>query len=577
MTQPEILRLLKKKANFKNGSEGIGKAIFDISGGSPLLATILGKSLQSEAAVASEQDWVVDELHSYESQKGTARVLGACYMRLAPELKPCLLYLGQFPQGQDIEFEKLYLLLVAENLISSKESKISPQSLKHYLEELAGKKLVEVQEDVVSDSGMYKSCRLHDQVRELCKFKGLDEEFFEVVDLGSSTKVGLHSRRLAIDLSKYRGDDNSIQFNSRDTLKKILSLLIFDTFESAEENSEWPSGINDLKELIHLRILNFDRVDFKVRKVPRGMDRLVLLRYLSFRGCWLEELPSSISNLTQLETLDLVVEADCKVTIPNNIVTNMKRMMHLYFPRLYETSGKRVQLQGLERLEILVNFDTEACDVKALSQLKNLKTLSTISYGHSEDLAAVIDFINDQQQGLQLHHSSVEIRSFDCYNRHSVSALKKLVRCQLVQSIHIEGQVGELQRTEEGGEKVSELILDGSELEDDPMGYLGMMFHNLRSLVLSNNAFLGGEIVISAELPLPNLRSLKLQNLQYLEKLRVETGAMPRLSSLQIEGCACLLQLSIPKELDDRLTKAQGDNRGDAYSIMPPPKAFNIS
>lgn len=500
-------------------------------------------------------------------------------MTLAPELKPCLLYLGQFPLGEDIEFEKLYLLLVAENLISPKQSKISPQSLKDFLGELAGKKLVEVQEDVVSDCGIYKSCRLHDQVREFCKFKGLDEEFFEVVDLGSSTKVGLHTRRLAVDLSKYRGDDNSIQFNSRDTLKKILSLLIFDTFESAEENSEWPSGINDLKELIHLRILNFNGVDFKVRKVPRGMDRLVLLRYLSFRGCWLEELPSSVSNLTQLETLDLVVQADCKVIIPNNIVTNMKRMLHLYFPRLYETStGKRVQLQGLERLEILVNFDTEACEVKALSQLKKLKTLTTISYGHSDDLAAVIDFINNQQQGMHLRHASVEIRSFDCYNRGSVSALKKLVRCQLVHSIHIEGQVGELPKTgDEGGEKVSDMVLDGSELENDPMGYLGMMFHNLRSLVLSNDAFLGGEIVVSAQVPFPNLRSLKLQNLHYLEKLGIERGAMPRLSSLQIEGCACLVELSIPKELDDRLTKAQRDNRGDAYSVMPPPKSFNIT
>ncbi|KAH6834675.1 hypothetical protein C2S53_019817 [Perilla frutescens var. hirtella] len=569
LTKPDILMLLSNEASFKTGSEKIGEAIFDISCGSPLFATILGKSLQPEAATAGDQ--LVDELVSYIPQKGKPQVLGVCYKRLAPELKPCLLYLGQFPQGQEIEVEKLYLLLMAENLIISPKEE-SKTSLQSSLKDLARRKLVQVQEDYKS------SCRLHDRVREFCKSKGSDEELFEIVDFESSIKVGPHTRRLAIYLSKYRGD-NPIQFHSQDTLKKILSLLIFDTFESAEEKSEWPSEINDLKEFSHARVFNFDGVDFTVRKVPRGIDRLVLLRYLSFRGCRLEELPPSMSNLTQLETLDLVVHADCKkMLIPNNTFAKMTRMLHLYLPRLYAASnGKaKVQLQGLERLEILVNFDTEACDVKVLSEFKNLKTLSTISEGQANDLEDVIKFINGQAEKLQ--HSSVDITSFDCYNRGSASALKKLLECQFVHSIHIEGRISELpDELDSPAEKVAEIFLDGSEIEDDPMNYFGTTFQNLRSLALSNDAFLGSEIVISAESMFRNLRSLKLKNLQYLEKLTIEQGAMVELSTLIIEGCGCLEEVSIPKKMHDKLQKAQGDNGGDVYSVMPLPPTFNTT
>ncbi|KAH6829189.1 hypothetical protein C2S53_011759 [Perilla frutescens var. hirtella] len=594
LSEQEILDLLGNEAS--SITEEVGKAISDISGGSPLFATILGISLQQSAA--GDHQLVINELRSYESQKGKPQVLGVCYKRLAHECKPCLLYLGQFPQGQDIEVEKLYLLLMAENLIISpkEESKTSLQSLEGYLKKLADRKLVQVQEGTLSRGRTHKSCRLHDQVREFCKFKGSKEEFFEIVDLGSRPpkKIGLHTRRLAIYLSKYRADESiqfesqetvqkieSIQFESQETVQKILSLLIFDTFESAaERKSEWPSDINDLKEFKNLRILNFDGVDFKVRKVPRGMDRLVLLRYLSFRGCRLGELPSSMSNLTQLETLDLVVHEDCKMVIPSNILTNMKRMVHLYLPRQYESNRKtKLQLHGLERLELLINFDMDVCDFQSLSEFTNLKILSTISKGNTEDFDKIINLMTEQAKARRLHYLSVDITSFDCYNRESVSSLKKLLECQFVHSIHIEGRIGKLpDRLDSPAGKVAEIFLNGSEIEDDPMNYLGTKFQNLQSLVLSNDAFLGSEIVISAAAAeFRNLRSLKLLNLQYLERLTIKQGAMPKLSTLLIDNRHCLGELSIPKAMHDRLKKAEGEDEGVTFMVMPSPAKLNIT
>ncbi|XP_057783544.1 probable disease resistance RPP8-like protein 2 [Salvia miltiorrhiza] len=550
LSQSQILSLLRNQPAFKlPDSEKIGEAIFRISGGSPLYAEILGKSLESEVATANKEELLL-ELDSYAHQKGKPQVLGASYKRLAPELKPCLLYIGQFPEG-DIEVEKLYLLLLAENLVLSKET------FENHLEKLAGLKFVAVQEDIVSVA------RLHDRVREFCILQGLDEEFFQVVE--SWEEVRDHTRRLAMHLSnKCNAESSTVLY----TANKILSLLIFGT--SDEEKSE----IIELTEFSHMRILSFDDVSFKARRFPKGMDKLVLLRYLSFRGCLLEELPSSLSHLTQLETLDLLVRPDCKMLIPNSILTNWKRMVHLYLPRLYyHSKGKsKLQLKAMESLEILVNFDTEVCDIDALSNLKKLRTLSTICTGDSQQLNDVIEFLN---KGL-LQHSCMDIKSFDCYNSGSVSALKKLLSCRFLHSIKIEGQIVDLipEEDEARADKLAEIVLYGSQLEHDPMGYLGK-FQNLRSLVLSNDALLGDQIVISADTTLfPELRSLKLHNLHYLKKIAIQNGAMPKLSALQIEGCDCSLELSIPKEVYDRLKQKNG---GDAQSVMALPYKLNIN
>lgn len=520
---------------------------------------------------------MIEELDSYKPKRGTPRVLNASYRRLAPELKPCFLYLGLFPPFQDIQVDKLYLLLLTENLITSlEESEKSPDhDLKEYLDKLADLKLVEVEEDVQSISGLYKSCRLHDQVQEFCISKGLDEEFLEVVDFKADSKqdVGSHTRRLAIDMRNYRGGGTSISFKGNASVKKILSLLVFDAFESAEGKSGWPSGIGDLTEFTRLRVLSFDKVNFKDRKLPKGLEKLLLLRYLSFRGCFLEELPSSLSKLTQLETLNLLVRDNCCMIIPSDdIFTRMKRMVHLYLPRQYRRKGEtKLRLQGMEMLETLINFHTEIFEAGDLDGMKKLKVLSTISNGeNSEEMESVINLLN--KRASQLQHSSVEIRSFECYDDACSSALKKLLQCGFVDSVRIEGEIWELPEEGGVGERVAEMVLRGSEMENDLMGYLAK-FQNLRSLVLADDAFVGTDIVISSSSAMfPKLRSLKLRNLQYLEKLTIkEEEALPELLSLQIESCGDALELTIAEGLYHRLKNVTG---GGNYWVVPPPSKF---
>ncbi|KAK4421812.1 hypothetical protein Salat_2131800 [Sesamum alatum] len=475
--------------------------------------------------------------------------------------------MGQFPDDHVIEVDKLCLLLAAEDLLLPEESgrrkKIRMESVRSTLEKLDQKGLVQVQEDKVSTTSMYKSCKLHSQIRELCISKGLDEEFFKIVDFKSEKELGSSTRRLAIYLNKY-GDGDAIRFSSPDTRKKIRSLLIFDAYES-HKKSTWPSEINDLKEFSFLRVLDFDGVDFSARKLPRGMDKLVLLRYLSFRGCYLETFPPSISKFACLETLDLRV-TDCKITIPN-VLSNMKRLRHLYFPIMYQSEGSnKLKLLGLERLEILVNFDTGVCNVDDLFQLNNLQVLTTISDGDSKDLATIIKYLD--QKGADLHHSSLNIRNFDCYTKERAALFRKVLECKSLHSLRIEGPIGHLPKEVAISPNFTEMVFDGSELEEDAMIVLGML-ENLRSLTLTNNAYVEYEMNLHDASSFPNLRILKLLNLEYLETLTFGKGAMPKLSTLVIDKCGELQKVSMPKELDDMLKCAQEEKGDNVYLIEP--------
>ncbi|PIN01536.1 hypothetical protein CDL12_25957 [Handroanthus impetiginosus] len=463
--------------------------------------------------------------------------------------------MGQFPNCKNIEADKLYFLLAAEDLIlpgdSEKEKTSHMESLRKMLQNLAYKKLVEAQEDKVSTTRMYKSCRLHAKTRSFCMIKGEDEDFFEIVDIKDQKKVRTSTRRLAVYLGKNE-DGDAIQFMSRDTVRKIRTLLIFGTSDSKEKS--WPEEITYLKEFSHLRVLDFDWVNFNVRKPPKGMDKLVLLRYLGLRECFLETLLSAISKLPGLETLDL----RCKMTL-RKFLSNLKRLRHLFFPVVYECDGNgKLQLQGFQMVEIPVNFDTGACDIDDLSHFHNLQILTTILEGKHDDIAGIIKYL-DAKKANNLRQSCPEIRT-STVTRHANIYIHLL---------HIEGQIGDSLKEVEISPNFTEMVVDGSELDDDPMNILGKLT-DLRRLTLCNDAFIGREMTISTWSKFPELRILKLMNLQYLQKVTFKEGTMPKLSTLEIKKCEGLEKVMMSKAWDNRLPLAQAKKRDDVYLVEPP-------
>lgn len=91
-----------------------------------------------------------------------------------------------------------------------------------------------------------------------------------------------------------------------------------------------PQSVIDFSTFKLLKSLVIVRFRFDGRKLPRGITDLVHLRSLGLGECEVDSLPSSISNLAYLDTLDLLGSRD--VRVPDHVLKKMSRLKHLRLP-----------------------------------------------------------------------------------------------------------------------------------------------------------------------------------------------------------------------------------------------------
>ncbi|KAL2230125.1 UNVERIFIED_CONTAM: Disease resistance RPP8-like protein 3 [Sesamum indicum] len=539
LTEQKSWQLFKLKAGLEDlgaqldpETEKIGRETVGRCGGLPFSLTLLSGIFRGKNLL----DWDAS-LRKLQSDQTLAKaeaedILALSYKQLPSHLKPCFLYMGQFPPDQAIALEKLYLLWMAEGLISSMSvlgDATRIQTAEYYFNQLVYRRLVIVEgKEEMSVSRRSKSCHLHHLIRDLCIREAKQEEFYEVIDFEPGNKISFFTRRVAVYLNK-PGDRNDLPINILGA-KNIRSILFFDTDESPPK-STWPREFSNLEEFPSTRVLDFAGVDFRVKKLPRGINKLIHLRYLSFRGCYLQELPSSLGNLLLLETLDLLVRDSCVMTIPN-VLRKLSRLRHLYFPRTFKSDERnKLKLDGLEKLEILVNFHAGICDSDDLLRLENLRILTGVVDGNHMDLKNTIISIR-----FLSGNASLVVKSFPSYSpQEKRSIVAALLECNALTSLGLFDYLPDLPFNEGIGSNFTELIFGRSMFKQDQMPVLGKL-PNLRSLVLCDDAFVGRKMVFYA-LNFPRLTSLKLETLLRVEKLEVEAGGLPRLTILTIHRC----------------------------------------
>ncbi|KAL3812429.1 hypothetical protein ACJIZ3_013697 [Penstemon smallii] len=451
---------------------------------------------------------------------------------------------------------------MAEGLIVSTASSSSVvERLKiaeEYLKDLAERSLVIIAEnDQVSATRRINSCRIHDLVRDFCILQGKREDSFEIVDFTKGIERSSLTSRIAVYLDDYiHADvDDTTSYIPEDN--HIRSLIFFGKDKSPSK-STWPEEVADLKDFQWTRVLNFDGVDFRGannnKLLPKNIDKLLYLRYLGFRGCYLEKLALSFTNFLYLETLDLRVTSSSKMIIPN-VLWKLSNLLHLYFPVSFQSGdqNKLIKLDGLTRLEILENFRVGICDVDDFQQFKRLQ-IFTVLYrdGNTLDMNKIMEFINGNGY---LSHTSLTLEKFDCYSKARRSLLVNVLTSNAIHCLHLEGHLKRMPKDLMIiGQNFTKMVFDGCEFLEDPMPILGGV-KQLMTLVLCNDAIEGDEIVFP-EYGFEELRSLKIANLQYLENLvLLDSAAMPNLSILTIEQCGKLEEL--PDEVMDIPTLAE--------------------
>ncbi|KAK4406109.1 putative disease resistance protein [Sesamum angolense] len=188
-----------------------------------------------------------------EKDKRVEQILDLSYNLLPYDLKSCFLYLGCFREDEHIEPENLYLLWMAEGMISVEDTE-EGESLRdvaeRYLFELANKCMVQVEMDECSIYNRFKSCRLHDLMRDLCLLKGKEEGFVEVVDrqrgradessICKTSRLAIHLDELDVDLAKgcRKIDPAEAPEYQRQSSERVAGICVQATLSSVVESAK---------------------------------------------------------------------------------------------------------------------------------------------------------------------------------------------------------------------------------------------------------------------------------------------------------------------------------------------------
>ncbi|GKU97377.1 hypothetical protein SLEP1_g10526 [Rubroshorea leprosula] len=225
--------------------EKVGRGMVGSCAGLPLAIVVLGGLLATKETL-SEWDMVNRNIRSYLSrtkgheQARLSEVLALSYHELPYQLKPCFLYLSQFPEDFDIPTKKLVQQWVAEGFVFPQDEIEGDETVEDvaegYLHSLINRCMVQV--GVRGSIGKIKTCHLLDLMRDLCLLKARQESFMDIIDhwfgnetLGAfsssnETRSIRRSRRLSI-LLREDVDDLTLPQYKKKSQPEVPLLLPF--------------------------------------------------------------------------------------------------------------------------------------------------------------------------------------------------------------------------------------------------------------------------------------------------------------------------------------------------------------
>ncbi|CAI9107956.1 OLC1v1007452C1 [Oldenlandia corymbosa var. corymbosa] len=328
LSNKESLELLQKKLfqgkDWPRELLELGMQIMEYCQGLPLaIVDVAGHLSKSEQGRWKE---ILGGLSSGVIEDLRKKAWESSYEHLPYDLKPCFLYFGAFPKGQEVSVRRLFQLMMAEGLIpqrllESTEDQVAELNSIEDFAELYMSALIErsfVQIAKQGSSGGAKTFRIHDSLHNFCLARTKKENFFHLV----------HGRDCLLDYNEPR---------------YLRRLCIYDDGDASRSPSYF----------FHIHLGDV---------VPSEIGHLVQLRYLSIQGN-METIPESISNVSNLQTFVVHLEGtQVNVSLPHNL-WNLKELRWLYI----NFGGGILPFENLEDSSILVkleSFTGDAWDMK---------------------------------------------------------------------------------------------------------------------------------------------------------------------------------------------------------------------
>nr|XP_011466043.1 PREDICTED: putative disease resistance protein RGA4 [Fragaria vesca subsp. vesca] len=351
----------KESEKFKD----IGNKIVKRCKGLPLAAKTLGSLMRYKNTI---EQWV-DVLNSkiWEIQEVEQQVfqpLLLSYYDLEPLSKRCLLYCATFPKDYEIYKDKLIELWMSQDYLEvkegNKERKIVGQRC---FENLVMRSFFQ---DFTEDwMGNIFRCKMHDIVHDFVQYLTKDECFSMVVK-GGNERMELPGDEIR-HLSLMFAPEGPFPVSFLNC-KSLRTLTCFESKLAC-------IGVELISQLKSLRSLNLSKKS--IIEVPKEIGGLIHLRYLDLSdNDKLKELPDSLCDLYNLQTLRLV-ECSQLVKLPDEeAMRKLTKLKHLYVYGCFRLKLKGIRgLTGLQELDEFHINGYKGADNEGTSKLEDLKDL----------------------------------------------------------------------------------------------------------------------------------------------------------------------------------------------------------
>ncbi|KAG8391292.1 hypothetical protein BUALT_Bualt01G0172800 [Buddleja alternifolia] len=500
-------------------------------GGLPL-AIVAISGVMSTKMDSNVDDWNMfnyglgSELEGNDQLESMRNILLLSFNYLPYYLKPCFMYLSNYPEDHLIGHNTLVRQWVAEGFVKQNEGRTVEEVAQGYLNELVNRSLLHPVK--INDDGSVKISRIHDLYREIILSKSRDQNF--VTTTAESNMVWPQRvRRLSI----HGALENSEVERYGARLCSLLSFGVGDLQSTS-------SIMQLLKSSRMMKVL--DLTGLPLEKFPEVILELLHLRYLCLRNTWIKRLPGSIKKLQKLEMLDL--KGTYITKLPNGIL----KLQHLrqllvyhhvlssYMPYDYVHGFKALKgigcLKSLQKLCFIEAYPGSHV-LEEIAKMTELKRLS-ITKLRAKDCVVLCSAIENLSKLCSLGLRAVEKDVLDLQYLSSPPPF--------LQRLYLGGQLANFPRWIQSIRSLVKVYLRWSRLSDDPLQYL----QDLPNLVHIEflDAYIGEKLCFKAG----KFQKLKLLDLDRLESLKwviIEEGATPLLEKLIIQQCNLLESIPV--------------------------------
>ncbi|KAF7046450.1 hypothetical protein CFC21_055476 [Triticum aestivum] len=228
--------------------EEVSKEILKKCGGLPLAIISMSSLLANRPAKKEEWEKVITSTGS-ASLEGMKGILWLSYKDLPDNLKTCLLYLSNFPEGSVIERDRLVRRWISEGFISENRGQSQQEAAENCFYELINRNLIQAV-DICYD-GKVRACRVHAMMLELIISKSAEDNFVTVIGSGQTGLVNHHGsiRRLSVQ----HIDQNLASVLANEDLSHVRSLTV--------TSSSCIKHLPSFASFQNLRVLDFEGCD----------------------------------------------------------------------------------------------------------------------------------------------------------------------------------------------------------------------------------------------------------------------------------------------------------------------------